>query len=246
MQARLHRLGGAAGPVVLFLHGFGADRFSWLAVAPMLQDVAQVWTMDLPGHGAAPDEVGDGSPLQLAQAVAAAAADLAAPAYLVGHSLGAMIAHLLHRQDPEHFPLLALIAPAGFGHGADADFLTDFARLHAPDETRALLERMVAKPRHVTPAMVTHVLTMLEATPGRRAALARIAATLNSVAPLPVADLPKGCPMIWGDADRIAPAPDGFAGGLLPGVGHVPQVEAALSVRRALRAELARLAGAQA
>ena len=35
----LHRLGGE-GPDILFIHGFGADRLGWLAVAPQLFDEA--------------------------------------------------------------------------------------------------------------------------------------------------------------------------------------------------------------
>ena len=38
--AALHRLGGE-GPDVLLIHGFGADRFSWLALAPQLFPLAR-------------------------------------------------------------------------------------------------------------------------------------------------------------------------------------------------------------
>jgi pyruvate dehydrogenase E2 component (dihydrolipoamide acetyltransferase) len=41
----LHRLGGD-GPDLLFIHGFGADRLSWLAVAPQLFDLASVWAVE--------------------------------------------------------------------------------------------------------------------------------------------------------------------------------------------------------
>ena len=37
----LHRLGGDR-PDLLFIHGFGADRLSWVGVAPQLFDLATV------------------------------------------------------------------------------------------------------------------------------------------------------------------------------------------------------------
>lgn len=239
MSAVLQRVGGSAGPRLLFIHGFGADRLSWLAVAPPLGDVAEVYTVDLPAHGEACDPQGTPSPLDMAEAVRAALAGLEAPVFLVGHSLGGMVAHLLHQMDPARFPLLALIAPAGFGTPADPAFLSGFATLRAPDTARGFLEQMVAKPRHVSPAMVSHVLAGLAARPERRAALARIAAALIRLPPLPPGDLPGDCLILWGAEDRIAPPPPGFAGALLSGVGHVPQIEAAAAVQRALRAALA-------
>ena len=58
----LHRLGGE-GPDLLFIHGFGADRLSWLAVAPLLFDLATVWAVEYAGHGATRDDLGAGDPL---------------------------------------------------------------------------------------------------------------------------------------------------------------------------------------
>ena len=45
-DAALHRLGGE-GPDVLLIHGFGADRLSWLALAPQLFPLATVWALSL-------------------------------------------------------------------------------------------------------------------------------------------------------------------------------------------------------
>ena len=234
--ARLHRLGGT-GPDLLFVHGFGADRLSWAANAPQLTDAATVWAVDLPGHGTAGDAVGDGSALALAQAVAATLSALAGPAVVVGHSLGGAVAlhladiapHLVHR--------LVLIAPAGLGAGLDHDFLTAFPALQTGPQAQALLERLVVRPRLITPAMAAHVLAGLQA-PTRRAALARIAAAL---AEMPSPALPA-CPvdLIWGEADRINPPPATLpvTASLLhlPNTGHLPQVEAASKVNAVIRA----------
>ena len=57
--AALHRLGGD-GPDVLLIHGFGADRLSWLAPAPQLFPFATA-AAEYGGHGTAGNDVGDGA-----------------------------------------------------------------------------------------------------------------------------------------------------------------------------------------
>jgi len=42
---------GGEGPNLLMLHGFGADRLSWIGTAPALKTLVQCWVFDLPGHG---------------------------------------------------------------------------------------------------------------------------------------------------------------------------------------------------
>ena len=59
-DAALHRL-GCEGPDVLLIHGFGADRLSWLALAPQLFPFATVWACEFGGHGVAGNDVGKGT-----------------------------------------------------------------------------------------------------------------------------------------------------------------------------------------
>ena len=70
--AALHRLGGE-GPDILFIHGFGADRLSWLALAPKLFPFGTVWAVEYAGHGMAGNDVGEGNPSDLSRAIAARA-----------------------------------------------------------------------------------------------------------------------------------------------------------------------------
>ena len=66
----LHRLGGE-GPDVLLIHGFAADRLSWLAVAPQMFETATLWAVEYAGHGGAGNDAGDGTPQALADAIEA-------------------------------------------------------------------------------------------------------------------------------------------------------------------------------
>lgn len=236
-EARLYRLGGA-GPDLVFLHGFGADRFGWTANAPQFTGEATVWALDLPGHGEAPDLVGDGSAATLAQAVVTRLAQLSGPAVLVGHSLGGAVALEVARQAPQLVKHLVLIAPAGLGDGIDREFVLAFPDLEDSAKAQELLERLVERKRLIAPAMVQHVLTSL-ARVSRRAALRQVAQALIEARPTP---LPSGLSvqMVWGSADRINPAPKSLPEGSLhlAGVGHMPHVEAAAKVNALIRAAL--------
>ncbi len=237
-RAALHRLGGE-GPPVLLVHGFGADRHGWAANAHALMAARTVWAVDLPGHGSAGNDVGDGSPAALAVGLAEAVESLPGPLPVVAHSLGAAVVLHLSRKMPWAFDRMILIAPAGLGAGLDTDFLRQFPALAAQAEAEALLARLVERPRLVPP-MAAHVLAGL-AEPARRAALAAIAAALPAAAPPPRLD--GELTVLWGAEDRIVPPPPGLVLGVVPeffaASGHVPHVEAAGAVNRRLVALLA-------
>jgi pimeloyl-ACP methyl ester carboxylesterase len=241
-RAEIYAQGGT-GPSLVLIHGFGSDRYSWAANAPALTDAATVWAVDLPGHGAATNDVGAGDPATLARAVAAAVTDLPGPLTLVGHSLGGAVALHLAAIAPGLVRRLVLIAPAGLGQALDHGFLDTFPELATPEAAQAMLERLVERKRLIVPAMVAHVLATLDR-PGRRDALRKIAGALAEAAPPPI---PAAVPvdLIWGEADAINPLPPqgpGFAPACLltlPGSGHLPQVEAAAKVNAVIRAALA-------
>lgn len=237
-EARLAVLGGM-GPDLLLIHGFGADRLAWPATAPAFFATHRVWAVDLPGHGAAPAEVGDGSPRALARAVAAAVAKaaFAGPVAVVGHSLGGAVAVELAGMLP--VSALALIAPAGLGASVDRDFVEQFPWVEEETQAMALLQRLVVRPRMIAPGLPGHVLAGL-ARPGRREALARIGAAVLEMAP---PALPEDVPvrLIWGEHDRINPRDPARAAGwgdsfaLLEGVGHMPHVELASRANKLIR-----------
>lgn len=232
MAPVLHHLGGE-GPVVVLIHGFGADRLGWVATAPALFDSHSVWATELPAHGAS--EPGAVTPREMAQALLAALPPSAWPMALIGHSLGGAIAALLAGLAPDRIGKTILLAPAGFGRGLSAStFLTRFPQLESEDEALALLRTLVVRERLILPQMAQHVLAHL-AMPGRREALARIG---QAVMAFDTPALPKDALVVWGEQDAINPPETDWLSSLgdralvLPDTGHLPHVEAASRVNR--------------
>ena len=238
---------GGEGPDLVMIHGFGSDRLSWAGNAPALMEVAKVHSLDLPGHGdSLASELGDGSPLALAELVADALdANGIGQAHLLGHSLGGAIAMVLALAQPERVLSLSLLAPAGLGHGISPDFLAIFPELASKEDAEALLQGLVSRPLLINRFMVARVLDQLER-PGARDALRRIAAAVLAqeaqlgewAGQIAATGIPRL--VIFGGADQINP-PDamslvGFAGRTLviPEAGHLPHVEAAKQVNAAL------------
>ncbi len=235
--ARLHELGGSDGqPEVVLIHGFGADRLSWLANAPALAASFKVWGVDLPGHGDT-EPAGDDSLDGLVDAVLAGiSARTSGKLHLVGHSLGGAVALRLAERAPDRVRSVVLIAPVGLGEGIDRDFTAGFAGLDEPDGALLLLQRLVARPRLINKPMAIHVLAHLDK-PGRRQAIAALAdrlpeieqATRDAIGAIRQSDLPRM--VIWGADDAINPLDLDRMSGLggeqhvVPAAGHLPQVE---------------------
>ena len=249
----LRSVAGTDGPPILLLHGFGANRLSWLANQQELASVGRVFALDLPGHGETP-LAGDGSLGELARAVAAslevAQVD---PVHIVAHSLGGAVAIELAVTRPDLVRSLALIASAGLGRGVDEGFLRDYPRLDNPEATLALLQRLVSRPRLINRFMVARVLDQLSAPRFRDGlmkigeGLSQINATIQpSLDALATTDLPRLG--IWGAADSIVPIDQerlaGFCSetSVLPGIAHLPQVEAVRDVNERLVAWIKALA----
>lgn len=243
-------LGGDGADLVL-IHGFGSDRLSWAGNVAALLPVARVHTLDLPGHGDSPPDVGDGSVRELTVRVAQTLkAQGITAAHLLGHSLGGAIAMELAASAPLKVLSLSLIAPAGLGAGIDHEFITRYPELETPGDTAALLGRLVTKPLLISKMTVQHVLARLNQ-PGARDALRHIASALltseallaASAAALANAATPRI--VIWGGSDAINPPYQerltafGGLSLIVPEAGHLPHVEGARLVNMALAEFLA-------
>ena len=109
MIAPLPHIANGHGPPVVLVHGLGGDRHLWDDVAGKLAATHTVVTVDLPGHGAAPAEVHPDAN-RIARAIAATLqAEKAAPAVIVGHSLGGFIAAHVPVVAPEVARALVLV-----------------------------------------------------------------------------------------------------------------------------------------
>lgn len=250
MSALAFRTLGGHGPDLVLIHGFGSDRLSWAGNAAALTPVARVHSLDLPGHGESPLDVGDGSLKQLADRVAATLkAQGITKAHLLGHSLGGAIAMELARTAAESVLSLSLITPAGLGAGVDHEFLASYPELSSPEEAAALLSRLVTKPMLINRLTVQRVLTQLDQ-PGAREALRRIASALQNsgdalvqcVAGIAQTDIPRL--VIWGERDVINPLDhsrlSAFGGRslIVPEAGHLPHIEGARQVNAEIPAFL--------
>lgn len=239
-DAVLHRLGGE-GPHVLLVNGFGGDRLAWLAIAPQLFACATVWAVEYGGHGAAGNDVGDGSAAHLRAAIESQTEGKLTRPLIVGHSLGGALAlHLAARGviDPSG---LVLPAPAGIARIPDTAFIDALPELEDGAAAHDLLQQLVVRKVLITRRMADAFVATLGAQ-GRRDALRTIAAAVKAASPPPFPpDVP--CTVLWGASDGIVPPPDVPTPGLrmLPDVGHMPQVEAAGEVVEAVTEQLDRL-----
>jgi pimeloyl-ACP methyl ester carboxylesterase len=110
----LRYLAGGEGPPVLLVHGLGGSALNWVAVAPELARRHRVLVPDLPGHGRSSPPGRRDSLTPFADALAALLdREQAAPAPVVGHSLGGLVAVRLAVQDPGAVAGLLLCAAAG-------------------------------------------------------------------------------------------------------------------------------------
>lgn len=244
MAPAIHAAGGS-GPSALLIHGFGADRMSWLANQSEIAKVASVFTLDLPGHGGTP--LGEAVRVDaMAAAVAAAIGrDGIGPVHLVAHSLGGAVSIVLAATRPDLVRSLALIAPVGLGAPVSPAFLDDYPAATSFETVDAVLRTLVSRPRLINKLLVGRVLEQL-AEPGVRAGLAAVAAELKAVmalvaphaAAVAASDLPRLT--IWGTDDPIVPLDEArlaaFGGErlILPATAHLPQVEALGTVNEAL------------
>ena len=257
--------GSAAKPPVLLMHGIGGGRQAWgeagsdtgaaLAAAGHL-----TLAIDFPGYGLSPaiepfDLAG------LARSVIALIDALAAgPAVLVGHSMGGMVAQEVAATAPERLAglVLASTSPAFGKPGGDwqRGFLQSrFAPLDAGLGMAGLAAQLV--PAMVAPGTAPPVLAAAQAMMAgvpeatyRRAVTALVA--FDRRGNLPQIAVPTG--VITGEHDATAPPEvsrrmaeriPGAICTIVPGAGHLLNLEQPAAFNAALLAHLSRCAVAR-
>jgi len=234
-----HLVMGEGGEAIVLVHGFASSLEAWAANQPALAGAGYtVAALDLPGHGESSLDVGSGSLDELAGAVLAYMDAVGIQrAHLVGHSMGAAACLALADRAPERVRTLTLAGPAGLGQKIDADVIRGLVVASERDELAALLQFLFADPASVTDEMLERLATYKRRA-GATEALTKIASSRYAGTPSgrQLRDVVGSMPtlVVWGASDRMipAPAPGELARGgvslrVLPGAGHMVQVEAA-------------------
>jgi pyruvate dehydrogenase E2 component (dihydrolipoamide acetyltransferase) len=245
---------GQDGDVVLFVHGYGGDRNSWLFLQAPLAARYRVYALDLPGHGTSSKDVGDGSVGLLADAVIGVLDAIGADrAHLAGHSLGGAVALSAAARNPARIRSLTLIAPAGFGRDINAGYLRGFADAQTRRELKPVVGQLFADESLVTRQVVDDLLAY-KRLDGVDEALHTLLGTLLSPdgetqgidAAAAVAAIGGAVPVtvVWGTEDRIIPPgqAEAVAGGavhLLDGAGHMAHMERPAEVQAAVEEAIA-------
>ena len=229
---------GAGDPLVL-LHGFGAETASWRPLLGHLRLVNPVMGLDLPSHGQSPASPIDRFTSLADQVGAALAAARLVKLHLCGHSLGGAVAAALCDDDRFEVRSLCLMSPAGLGPSINQTFLDGFCGAASEAALAVWMRELVADPASLPDAMVRSTWRARDGNDqaaGQSNLAARLFAggtQLFSVRPaLERHDGPLR--ILSGSADRIIDnrAIMTLSGGaaaihLLPGIGHLPQIEAA-------------------
>jgi pimeloyl-ACP methyl ester carboxylesterase len=112
---RIRTFEAGSGPTIALLHGLGGAASNWALVAPPLAERFRVLVPDLPGHGGSSALP---APVETLDAYADRVASLLpAPAVIVGHSLGAVVALRLAARRPELVRGVVLAGAAGIVTG---------------------------------------------------------------------------------------------------------------------------------
>ena len=235
---------------VVFVHGYGGDKNSWLFVQEPVSADRATYALDLPGHGASSKDIGDGSIDTLAKTVLGFLDAIGvARVHLVAHSMGGAVA-VTAATDPAatgNVASLTLISPAGFGPDINAGYIRGFAEAESRRELKPHLQQLFADPGLVNRQLIDDLLKY-KRLDGVDAALGLLAANLlhGDQSAIDVTDLLStfgGTTVaVWGADDKIIPVSNssGLRGTvhIVEGAGHMAHMEKPHEVVAAIREAL--------
>jgi pyruvate dehydrogenase E2 component (dihydrolipoamide acetyltransferase) len=233
-----HKARGRRSPPLVLVHGFGGDRLAWNGIVGALSRLRRTIAVDLPGHGEAVDWPGTADARSCAEALVESLDALGiGRASLVGHSMGGAVAGIVGLLRPDLVERLVLLAPGGFGPEMNVPLLRRYAHMTEEAEVVSVLSEFFGDGAPLPEALPRLVAEQRRDPRLRRsfAAVLEVLAKGNGQGMLPLQDLansPFPVTLVWGMDDAVLPvsqaigAPAVFARHLLPGVGHMPHMEA--------------------
>ncbi|MGL4423877.1 MAG: alpha/beta fold hydrolase [Gemmataceae bacterium] len=230
-----------SGPPVVWLHAFPLDRTSWDGIREAMADDFHTITPDFPGFGGS-DATGPLTIDRMAEFVVTVLThwDVEEPVHLGGCSMGGYVAMAFARKYPEHLKSLILVDTKAGADDATARASREqqIADLNRGVLTPAgLVEKML--PRLLGPAapetVKDHVrqLGSRASVPGLTTAIAALRDRPDALPGLAAVRVPTL--IVVGEQDVITPVSEAetlhraIAGSrlvVLPGVGHLPHLEA--------------------
>ncbi len=239
----------AATPLV-FLHGLGGSRATWENLLGGLVERHRVVACDLPGHGLSDKPASDATDYSITGLALAIQETLTSlklmPCILVGHSLGGAVAMQIALEQADQVTGLILVDSAGLGEEINPELLNLVDAEPSSENTRRLLELFYEDQRLVLDRGVEEM-HQGRWRPGAAEAERAVAASAFSRdgqqtgLPARLSELQAPTLLIFGLEDRVIPADHAFAAArvipdawikLMPGIGHVPQVEDATGLAR--------------
>jgi pimeloyl-ACP methyl ester carboxylesterase len=241
--ATLVRVGDRDLVPAVLIHGFGGDKETWLMLAPLLKRRRGLVIVDLPGHGRSSDIADAATPRRHGAAVTGVMDALGiGRAVLIGNSLGGGIALRIAANAPERVAALALIdSTTPWSH--ETDEAQSWAESDNPlipgggeRATKAFMERVAEKQPAVPQAVIRYVAARRAAAGPRLRRLFSdfIRARGAEAIPAELESIRTPALLIHGERDRVIGVASSHrlarhlpasALHVLPGVGHVPQLE---------------------
>jgi pyruvate dehydrogenase E2 component (dihydrolipoamide acetyltransferase) len=226
---------------LVFLHGLGGSQSTWQVVLGDLVSSHRTAAFDLPGHGASDKSAGadysiDGITAAVQEAIGKLGMERP---ILIGHSLGGAVALRLAAQSPELLTGGIVINSAGLGSEISSELTALMTGSAGIATARELLQLFYEDQRLVNDRGVQE---MAQSQLGEGAWPAQQAVSsaafsggrqLESVL-VDISTIRIPVAIIWGERDRVLPLQHAvevlgrFADAnltVVPGVGHVPQVE---------------------
>ncbi|KXO96738.1 Lipase 1 precursor [Tsukamurella tyrosinosolvens] len=251
---RVRESGDASLPTLLLLHGITRSLEDWDPTFEALEGEYHLIAPDLAGYGwSAPHPDGAGL-AALADGVAEtlAALNVAGPVHVAGNSLGGAVTMTLLARHPELVASMTLVDPAGFGKEVTPLLrllgVPVLGKLIATTPSRPgaiVQERLIfADKSYATRARIDHAMAIARETDAGLTAW-KTADALGSVLGgvrqdwrdelhRTIARTPRPTMVLWGSRDKVLPPahldnaraliPHAETH-LIPGVGHMPQLE---------------------